>query len=310
MVGRAIWLGSAMAATALWAGATPASTKSGVMKWQQADYSGAIADWREPAAAGDADAQFNLGQAYKLGKGVPADLTAARDWFRKAADLGHVGAQANLGLILFQQDQRDAAIPWLQKAAAQGEPRAQYVLGIAHFNGDVVSKDWPRGYALMTKAAKAQLPQAITALGEMDKHLSPQNRTLALQIAQTLPDPVTNAYAAQPDGGRAAPTSAPTPVATPATARAARPAPPPAPAGSTAQWRVQLGAFSSPDAARAAWTQARASVSAVAALDPHYVTAANVVRLQAGAFADRAAAQRLCKTAEASGQGCFPVAAP
>jgi len=295
-----------MAAALLWAGATLASTKSGVMKWHQADYSGAVADWREPAAAGDADAQFNLGQAYKLGKGVPADITTARDWFRKAADRDHLGAQANLGLILFQQDQRDAAIPWLQKAAARGEPRAQYVLGIAHFNGDVVGKDWPRGYALMTKAAKAKLPQAITALSEMDKHLSPQNRALALQIAQTLPDPVAEAFSTQPDdGGR--------PVVMPAAATrtaAARPAPTPAPAGSTSQWRVQLGAFSSPDAARAAWTQARASVGAVAALDPHYVTAANVVRLQAGTFADRAAAQRLCKMAEASGQGCFPVAAP
>lgn len=304
MAGHALWLGSAMAAAALWAGATLASTKSGVMKWQQADYAGAVADWRDPAAAGDTDAQFNLGQAYKLGKGVPTDINVARDWFRKAADQGHMGAQTNLGLILFQENQREAAIPWLQKAAAQGEPRAQYVLGIAHFNGDVVAKDWPRGYALMIKAAKAKLPQAITALGEMDKHLTPENRTLAVQIAQTLPEPVTDLYSAPLDSGPAAP--APGASA----ARAARPATTPAASGSSPQWRVQLGAFSSPDAARAAWTQARATVGAVAALDPHYVTAANVVRLQAGAFADRAAAQRLCKVATESGQGCFPVAAP
>ncbi len=302
MAGRAIWLGSAIATALLWTGAALASTESGVTKWRQGDHVGAVADWREPAATGNADAQFNLGQAYKLGKGVPADINAAREWFRKAADQDHEGAQANLGLILFQQDQREAAIPWLQKAAARGEPRAQYVLGIAHFNGDVISKDWPRGYALMTKAAKAKLPQAIVALGEMDKHLSPQNRELAGRIAQTLPDPTTDSYQAQPSGGRA--------VSVASAARAPKPTTPPASAGSDQHWRVQLGAFSSPDAARAAWTKARATLDAVAALDAHYVSAANIVRLQAGAFNDRAAAQRVCKAAAASGQGCFPVAAP
>lgn len=303
MTGRAIWLGSAIAAVALWAGAAPASTQSGVAKWRQGDHAGAVADWREPAAAGDADAQFNLGQAYKLGKGVAADIDAARDWFRKAANQDHEAAQANLGLILFQQDQREAAIPWLQKAAARGEPRAQYVLGVAHFNGDVVTRDWPRGYALMSKAAKAKLPQAVAALSEMDKHLTPQNRELAGRIAQTLPDPAADSYQAQPTAGRIA-------SAARASQSPARSADSAAAGGPDGRWRIQLGAFSSPDAARAAWTKARATVDAVATLDPHYVPAANIVRLQAGAFADRAAAQRLCKAAAASGQGCFPVAAP
>ena len=51
-----------------------ADVKDGVDAWQAGDYQGAVAQWRPAALAGDADAQFNLGQAYKLGRGVPTDL--------------------------------------------------------------------------------------------------------------------------------------------------------------------------------------------------------------------------------------------
>ena len=39
------------------------------------------------AEKGDADASFNLGQAYRLGRGVPLDLSAAKVWFERAAQL-------------------------------------------------------------------------------------------------------------------------------------------------------------------------------------------------------------------------------
>ena len=48
----------------------------------------AVAIWRPLAEGGDADAQFNLGQAYRLGRGVPLDLAAAKIWFERAAQTG------------------------------------------------------------------------------------------------------------------------------------------------------------------------------------------------------------------------------
>ena len=56
--------GLALAAPAL------AGVKEGVDAWTRGDFAGAIREWQGPAAAGDADAQFNLAQAYKLGRGV------------------------------------------------------------------------------------------------------------------------------------------------------------------------------------------------------------------------------------------------
>src|SRR5579872_6138010 len=78
------------------------SVKAGIEAWQRADYASAVAIWRPFAAKGDADAEFNLGQAYRLGRGVPLDLGAAKMWFQKAADAGHLDAETTLGLLLFQ----------------------------------------------------------------------------------------------------------------------------------------------------------------------------------------------------------------
>src|SRR3954449_6979834 len=77
------------------------SVKAGIEAWQRADYSAAVAIWRPLALRGDADAQFNLGQAYRLGRGVPLDLSQAKTWFQRAANSGHLDAEATLGLLLF-----------------------------------------------------------------------------------------------------------------------------------------------------------------------------------------------------------------
>ena len=100
-----------------------ADVKGGVDAWQAGDYQKAVAEWRPLAVAGDADAQFNLGQAYKLGRGVPADLGQAESWYRRAAKQGHLQAEDNLGLILFTANKREEAMPYIKASADRGEPR-------------------------------------------------------------------------------------------------------------------------------------------------------------------------------------------
>ncbi|MBB4639985.1 cell division septation protein DedD [Rhizorhapis suberifaciens] len=163
-----------------------ADVKAGVEAWQRADYTAAIAKWRPAANAGDADAQFNLGQAYKLGWGVPMDLPVATEWFRKAAAQGHVRAEDNYGLLLFRSGKRPEAMPYIQKSASRGEPRAQYILGTALFNGENVQKDWVRGYAMMTRAVAQGLPQATTSLALMDQYIPMDQRQEATKLAAEL----------------------------------------------------------------------------------------------------------------------------
>jgi tetratricopeptide (TPR) repeat protein len=159
-----------------------ADVKAGVEAWQAGDYPKAVAEWRPLAVSGDADAQFNLGQAYKLGRGVPADLVQAEDWYRRAARQGHLQAEDNLGLILFTANKRDEAMPYIKASADRGEPRAQYVLGTAMFNGDYAGKDWARAYALTKRASDAGLGIASARLAQLDSLIPLDQRQAGLAL--------------------------------------------------------------------------------------------------------------------------------
>lgn len=308
-----------------------ADVKTGVDAWAQGDYARAVAAWRPLAEAGDPDAEFNLGQAYKLGRGVPADTAAALDWFRKAAIQGHNRAEDNYALLLFQQGRRQEAMPYLGRAADRGEPRAQYLVGTALFNGDYLAKDWVRAYALMTRSAASGVPQATATLAQMDRFIPEAQRKQGLALASRMgagtassqpsgiPLAEQSLAAAQP---RPAPRPAPVPArapaapkpapAKPAPEKPARPAvtPPPAtkPAAKpvpTGRWRIQLGAFSQKSRAEQQWKTLSHSVKGLSAHRPAYEQAGAMTRLLAGQLPDRAAAEKLCASVRATGAGCF-----
>ncbi|HQS96576.1 SPOR domain-containing protein [Novosphingobium sp. 17-62-19] len=182
---KALGLGLALA-TIISAPAARADVKAGVDAWSRGEHETAVKEWLGPAAKGDADAQFNMGQAYKLGKGVPQDLKRAEAWYRKAAQSGHIKAADTLGLLLFQDNRKADAVPFLQASAERGEPRAMYILGIAHFNGDVVGKDWVRAYALMSRSASSGLEQAKRGLATMDGMIPLEQRQMGVSLASEL----------------------------------------------------------------------------------------------------------------------------
>lgn len=285
------------------------SVKAGIEAWQRADYSAAVAIWRPLAEKGDADAQFNLGQAYRLGRGVPLDLGAAQTWFERAASSGHVDAETTLGLLLFQNGDRATGLKWLRRAAEQGEPRAMLVYGTALYNGDAVTQDRLLGYSFISRAAAAGLPPAKDTLAQVDQLMTPADREKALALAHSIPS-----------GSPVAATSPekPRPERHGRTAEARHSAPRPAPAkhveaspkaASTVPksggWRIQLGAFSQRGSAEALYRRVSGK-AALAGRGPSYVVAGSVIRLQVGPFESRAAAEAACRSV---GTACFPVAA-
>ncbi|MEJ2457673.1 MAG: SPOR domain-containing protein [Novosphingobium sp.] len=163
-----------------------ADVKAGVEDWTAGDYTAAVKEWTPLAEHGDTDAQFNLAQAYKLGRGVPVDLEKAKALYGKAAAGGHLQAADIYGLLLFQDGEREKAMPYIKASAARGDPRAQYILGIAHFNGDLVEKDWVRAYALVSLARQAGLPQATRALAQMDEHIPLADRQKSVILSTRL----------------------------------------------------------------------------------------------------------------------------
>ncbi|MGH6786143.1 MAG: SPOR domain-containing protein [Novosphingobium sp.] len=186
-MGVKFWSIAAFGVAALGAGAALADVKAGVEAWSRGDYPGAVKQWQGPAQKGDADAQFNLGNAYRTGMGVKQDRAMAEALFAKAAAQGHLQAADLYGLILFDKGERQRALPLVQAAAGRGEPRAQYLVGIAHFNGDLLPKDWPRAYALVSLAVQGDVAQARPALAQMDQYIPLEQRqqgvALSAQIA-------------------------------------------------------------------------------------------------------------------------------
>lgn len=174
------------AALAAVSGPAWADNKSGVDAWSRGDYAMAVREWQGDVARGDADAMFNLAQAYKWGKGVRQDVARAENLFGQAAALGHLQASDNYGLFLFQRGERLKALPYVSAAAGRGDPRAQYLLGLAHYNGENVPRDPVRAYALVSLAQQQGLAQAQVALARMDGYIPLEQRQQAVALAAEL----------------------------------------------------------------------------------------------------------------------------
>jgi cell division septation protein DedD len=326
-------IAAGLALAALLAGPALADVRAGVDAWSRGDYTAAVHEWEGPAAAGDPYAMFNLAQAYRLGRGVPANPALAESLYARAAADGHLRAADTYGLMLFERGQREDALPYVRDAARRGDPRAQYLLGIAHFNGDVVERDWLQAYALMLLASAAALPPAASALAEMDQAIPLAQRQQAAALAERMH---AETEAARKAGWaafnlQAQPSAQPagTPVGSVAAARAAvlaatgadgtedpasagasfthapvaAPAVPPA-AASGGPWRVQLGAFAVSSNAEALWKriERRAELAGAQRL---LVPAGRVTKLQAGGFPSRAAAQAACAALKRAGYDCL-----
>jgi len=277
------------------------SVKAGIEAWQKGDYATAVNNWRPLAEKGDADAAFNLGQAYRLGRGVVISLAAAQTWLERAAKSDHLDAQTTLGLLLFQNGNRIGGLRWLKIAAERGEPRGMLVYGTALYNGDGMPRDPALAYAYVSRSAAQGLPPARETLAEMDKVLPVDVRqkgvALAMEKAGVKPaaeKPVATAKADPPKATPAKPVPA-----KPATTAAAQPA-----SGGSGPWRIQLGAFGQRSSADALF---RKLSGKLAGKQPFYVAAGAVTRLQVGPYATRTAASAAC--ASLAGQACFPVLA-
>ena len=155
------------------------------------DYRRAFAEAAEPANQGDREAQFMLGEAYRLGRSVEPNVLIAEDWYTRAAKQGHVGAAAELGLLYSARHAWTSALPWLAFAASNNEPRAMATLAALYYNGDGVPRDEAAAISLMTQAAAQGLPEARERLRLMG---SPEPEVVAT-VQMMPPSPVVSAPA-------------------------------------------------------------------------------------------------------------------
>ena len=118
---------------------------------------------RKAADQGDADAQFNLGFAYYMGRRAPQDYAVAAKWFQKAADQGHTRAQYNLG-VMYEEGSGVVvnyaeALRFYRLGADQGFAPAQHKLGVMYAFGHGVLQDYAEAIKWSSRADKMPSPE-------------------------------------------------------------------------------------------------------------------------------------------------------
>jgi TPR repeat protein len=104
-----------------------------------------MAELRQAAESGDADAEFVLATMYRNGAGVERNPNKAFALARQSADQGNAEGQT-LVAMLYQSGEgtsRDLALAarYFERAADQGEPWAQSILGGIYMSGDGVEQN-------------------------------------------------------------------------------------------------------------------------------------------------------------------------
>ncbi len=140
------------------------------------------------AEQGDAQAQFNLGHAYKNGEGVLQDYKQAVKWYRKAAEQGFAEAQFNLGVMYDKGEgvlqNHKQAVKWIRKAAEQGLVKAQGLLGVMYGRGQGVIQNDIMSHMYFNVAAANGDKEAAKVRGIIAKEMTPSQLEKAQDLAR------------------------------------------------------------------------------------------------------------------------------
>jgi TPR repeat protein len=263
------------------------SVRAGIQAWQKGDYREAVSIWQPLADRGDPDAQFNMAQAFRLGRGVKANAATARGLLEKAANQGHLESRTVLGLLLLQGGDQLPAMKWLKSAAEDGEPRAMLVYGTALVNGDGVTQDRLLGYAFVHRAVFKGLKSAQATLDSLDTLMTAEDRRKALAMFGDKGERKAAAKAA-PKAKEKGVASVSKPMASAA----------------PGSWRIQLGAFSRSGAAQELFAKLSPKLAGRQAT---YIPAGKMTRLVVGPYDNKAAAVAACASLNSGGQPCLVV---
>lgn len=189
---RHIFSSILVGAIMMWPVAAAADSATAQRAYENGDYETAYAGWLTLAEAGDADAQFRVGQMHSNGFGVAMDDAATLKWYSLAAAQGHAEAQFNMGVMYsngWGVEFNDAeAARWFRMAAEQAYLPAVTNLARFYFSGIGVEKNYVDSYVWYDIAkelgdvdAQARLDEIATRVS--DQELMSAQRTSSRWLA-------------------------------------------------------------------------------------------------------------------------------
>ena len=296
---------------------------AGAKAFRAKDYAAALTAWQPLADAGHLRAQFGIGVIYEEGGvGIAPDLDQAAAWYREAAEQGLADAQFNLGNLYrtgrgVDKDPRRAVV-WYLKAATQGMPVAQYNLALSYDTGVGAAQNHTVAAKWYRRAAKQGEIDAMLGLAALyrqglgidgDREAAVAWYRRAAELGDARGQTELDAMAAEsevPEPKTAAPAAPPVEAST-QTAVAAQPAAAAPPVG----FGVQLAAYRTRDGAVAAWETLRNAhgellgSAAPAFIKTPLADGGVVYRLVVGRFESKPEAGDLCARLKRRGVDCF-----
>ena len=135
-------------------------------------------------------AQYDLGEMYRIGQGVPQDYKEAVKWYTKAAEQGIAFAQYILGVsysegIGVPKDDKEA-VKWYTKAAEQGHASALLNLGIMYDFGRGVLKDYVTAYGLYNLSAYFGAEEGSKNRNSIAKEMTPEQIAKAQELSKQM----------------------------------------------------------------------------------------------------------------------------
>lgn len=132
--------------------------RKGKALYGEGKHAEAVAWYQKAADLGYVNAQADLGFCYHNGTGVPQSYGKAVHWFRKAADKGSKFAQNNLCVYYVNgwsvPKDQEMAVYWCRKAAEQDHVDSQAYLAYCYSQGLGVSKDEKAALSWYQRAAQ------------------------------------------------------------------------------------------------------------------------------------------------------------
>ncbi len=142
------------------------------------DYSRAYNEWQPLAELGHVKAQTNLGLLYSRGLGVTRDPVEAVSWYTRAAEREFSLAQYNLG-VMYSRGlgvERDENMAWLWylRAAEQGHTRTQFIVGQRYAEGIGVRRDDELVRMWLSRAADRAKGKLRTKILDCQRDIEPR----------------------------------------------------------------------------------------------------------------------------------------
>lgn len=201
------------------------------------DYSEAAKWLRLAAEQGHPQAQYNLGMMYDSGQGVALDHAAAAQWYRLSADRGFALAQLNLGVAYANGEgvaqNPSEAVKWFRLAADQGDAQALFDLGVMYANGQGTKQDLVEAYRCAQLSADQGHEMAKALISDLSKKMTREQRSRANKLAMQIGKNQEKA------------TRKPTVAAQDGKTRQSEPVKTPVTSPAEGNYYVQLGAFKS-----------------------------------------------------------------